>query len=76
VQKHVPYLLTRGNRPVVVLIPYDHYVRLTRAAEAGVLKRFDALLERMARVNTAYPNDEVEADLREAAKVVRARERN
>jgi len=72
VRQHVPYILTRGSRPEAVLIPYDHYVRFMRADEAGVLQRFDALLARMARVNAPYSENEVEADLHEATKVVRS----
>jgi prevent-host-death family protein len=75
VRQHIPYILTRGSRPEAVLLPYDQYVRLMRADETGVLKRFDALLDRMARVNARYSDDEVEADLREATKLVRLRKR-
>jgi prevent-host-death family protein len=75
VRQHTPYVLTRGSRPEAVLIPYDQYVRLMRADEAGVLKRFDALLDRMSRINAQYSEDEVEADLREATKLVRTRKR-
>lgn len=75
VRQHIPYILTRGSRPEAVLLPYDQYVRLMRADETGVLKRFDALLDRMARVNARYPEDEVETDLREATKLVRLRKR-
>jgi prevent-host-death family protein len=73
VRQHIPYILTRGSRPEAVLLPYDQYVRLMRADEMGVLKRFDALLDRMARVNTRYSDEEVEADLREATKLIRSR---
>jgi len=75
VRQHIPYVLTRGSRPEAVLIPYDQYVRLMRADEAGVLKRFDALLDRMRRINARYSEEEVEADLREATKLVRSRKR-
>lgn len=75
VRQHIPYILTRGSRPEAVLLPYDHYVRLIHADEAGVLKRFDALLDRMARANARYAEAEVEADLREATKLVRSRKR-
>lgn len=75
VRQHIPYILTRGSRPEAVLLPYNQYVRLMRADELGVLKRFDALLDRMARVNTRYSEDEVEADLHEATKLVRSRKR-
>ena len=75
VRQHIPYILTRGSRPEAVLIPYDQYARLMRADEAGVLKRFDALLDRMARVNAHYSDAEVETDLQEATKLVRSRKR-
>lgn len=42
--------------------------RFTRVDETRVLKRFDALLERMAVVNAKYSDEEVEADLKEAEK--------
>ncbi len=74
-RQHIPYILTRGSRPEAVVIPYDQYVRLMRADEAGVLKRFDALLDRMARVNAQYSEAEVEADLHEATRIVRSRKR-
>lgn len=74
-RKHTPYILTRGSRPEAVLIPYDQYVRLMRADEAGVLKRFEALLDRMAHQNAKYSEAEVETDLLEATKTVRSRKR-
>jgi len=74
-RKHTPYILTRGSRPEAVLIPYDQYVRLMRADEAGVLKRFDALLDRMAHQNANYSEAEVEADLLAATKTIRSRKR-
>jgi len=75
VDRHVPYILTRGSRPEAVLVPYDQYLKFVRADEAGVLKRFDELLAHMAEVNAKYPEEEVEADLREATKIVRSRKR-
>ncbi len=47
--------------------------RFTRADETRALKRFDALLERMAVVNAKYSDEEVETDLKEATKIVRSR---
>ncbi len=75
VHKHTPYILTRGSRPEAVIIPYEQYLKYVHADEAGVLKRVDALLERMARVNAKYSEEEVEADLLEATKIVRSRKR-
>lgn len=72
-KRGTPYILTRGKQPEAVLIPYQMYMRFARADEAGALKRFDALLERMAIVNAKYSDEEVEMDLREASKIVRGR---
>jgi prevent-host-death family protein len=75
VKKHTPYILTRGSRPEAVLIPYDQYIRLMRADEAGVLQRFDLLLERMEQANSKYTDEEVEEDLRQATREIRSRKR-
>jgi len=73
VQRKIPYILTRGSRPEVVMIPYAQYLKFVQADEAGVLARFDKLLERMAAVNARYAEEEVEADLVEATRIVRKR---
>ena len=73
VQKQIPYILTRGSRPEAVMIPYEQYLRFVQADEAGVLARFDRLSARMAQANAGYPDEEVEADLREAQRLVRTR---
>ncbi len=73
VHKHTPYILTRGSRPEAVLIPYERYLKFVRADEAGVLKRMDEALAHMARVNARYADEEIEADLLEATRIVRGR---
>ena len=73
VKHHVPYVLTRGSRPEAVLVPYEQYVRFVQADEMGVLKRFDALVERMATVNARHTDAQVEADLKAATKTIRSR---
>jgi prevent-host-death family protein len=73
VNKQTPYILTRGSRPEAVLISYDQYVKFARADEAGVLKRMDAALARMADLNAQYTEQEVAADLAEATRLVRSR---
>ncbi|MGC8794701.1 MAG: type II toxin-antitoxin system Phd/YefM family antitoxin, partial [Bryobacteraceae bacterium] len=35
-RKHIPYILTRGSHPEVVMIPYDQYLRFAGLAESGV----------------------------------------
>jgi len=69
----LPIILTRGSRPEVVMIPYEQYLKYVQTDEAGVLTRFDKLLERMAVVNANYSEEEVEADLIEATRAVRKR---
>ncbi|MBM3188391.1 MAG: type II toxin-antitoxin system Phd/YefM family antitoxin [Chloroflexi bacterium] len=72
-RKGVPYVLTRGSRPEVVMIPYDAYLRYVELDEAGVLARFDQARERLAIANAVYSDDEIEADLKDAADTVRSR---
>jgi len=55
------------------MIPYEQYLKYVQTDEAGVLTRFDKLLERMAVVNANYSEEEVEADLIEATRAVRKR---
>ena len=71
VRKRTPVVLTRGSRPEAVMIPYEQYLKFVQADEAGVLARFDKLLERMAVVNARYSEEEVEADLVGATRIVR-----
>jgi len=73
--RHIPYVLTRGSRPEAVLVPYEQYLRFAQADEAGVLKRFDNLVSRMAMVNAKYADAEVGADLELATKQIRAKKR-
>jgi prevent-host-death family protein len=75
VEQRVPYVLTRGSRPEAALVPYEQYLKFAQADEAGVLKRFDELLARMAMVNARYSDAQVEADLKAATKIVRSRKR-
>ncbi len=75
VERRVPYVLTRGSRPEAVLVPYDQYLKFVQADEAGVLKRFDDILARMAVANEKYSDQEVEADLKQATRSARSRKR-
>jgi PHD/YefM family antitoxin component YafN of YafNO toxin-antitoxin module len=72
---NTPYILTRGSRPEAVLISYDQYVKFARPDEAGVLKRMEAALARMAELNEQYTEQAVAADLAQATRLVRSRKR-
>ena len=73
--KRLPYVLTRENQPDLVLLPYERYIRYLRLDATGVEEAFDQLLEKMARVNARYSEEEVEADLIEATREIRERRR-
>ena len=75
VERHTPYILTRGSRPEAVIMPYEHYLKFVQADEAGVLDRVDRALSRMANLNAQYTDKEIETDLIQATKTVRARKR-
>ena len=72
-KRHTPYVLTRGSRPEVVMIPYEQYLKYVQLDEKGVVERLDRALAYMAEVNAQYSDEEVEADLVEANKIVRSR---
>jgi prevent-host-death family protein len=73
VQRHIPYILTRGSRPEAVIIPYEQYLKFAQADEAGILDRLDRALARMADLNAKYSDEEIAADLIQATKTVRTR---
>ncbi len=72
---HVQYVLTRGSRPEAVLVPYDQYMKFAQADEAGILQRFEAVIQRMNAANARHSDAEVEADLRAAHEAIRARKK-
>ncbi len=75
VKERTAYILTRGSRPEVVMIPYERYQKFVEVDEAEVVVRFDKLRKRMAEVNARFSDEEVEKDLREAQRVVRSGKR-
>ena len=68
VQKNTPLVLTRGSRPEAVMIPYQEYLRFQQMQESEVLARFDRVWEKLGKLNAAYSDDEIAADIREARK--------
>lgn len=69
VNRHIPYVLTRGSRPQAVLISYEDYLRFQELQEQEVITRFDQLVARMAQqqadVDEAEVADDVAAALAE-----------
>jgi prevent-host-death family protein len=74
-KQHTHYILTRGSRPEVVMVPYEQYLKYIRLDEKGIVERMDQALARMAELNAQYSDEEVEADLLEATRTVRSRKR-
>ena len=74
-KQHIPYILTRGSRPEVVMIPYEQYLKYVQSDEQGIVERMDRTLARMAELNAQYSDEQVEAGLIEATKIVRSRKR-
>ena len=62
--KRVPYVLTRGSHPEVVMIPYEDFIRWQELQEKEVLARYDRLVTRMAEKNAAHSEEEVAADVK------------
>jgi prevent-host-death family protein len=74
-RRRTPYILTRGSRPEVVMIPYEQYLKYVQLDEKGVIERLDRALAYMAEVNAQYSDEQVEADLIEATRIVRSPKR-
>jgi prevent-host-death family protein len=68
VKRGIPYVLTRGSRAEVVIIPYDDYERFQEFQERDVLDRFDRLVSRMVSQNADFSEEEVSADVEMAAR--------
>lgn len=61
-----PYVLTRGSRPEVAMIPYNEFLRYQEQREQEVLAGFDRVWARLAERNAAFTEDEIAADIAEA----------
>lgn len=66
VRKRTPLVLTRGSRPEAVIIPYEDFLRYQQMQESEVLAGFDRVWNRLAEVNAAYSEAEIDADIQAA----------
>jgi hypothetical protein len=73
VHDHTSYVLTRGSRPEAAIIPYEEYLEYLKSREEEIHARFDAMLKRMEQVNAHFADEEVERDVEEVSRIVRAR---
>ncbi len=66
VREQTPLIVTRGSKPKVVLIPYQHYVRFRHMEEKEVLANFDRVWGRLTRVNASFSEEQISADIEAA----------
>jgi prevent-host-death family protein len=62
-EDHVPYIVTRGQQPEAVLVPYADFQRLVRDSDSEVLRRFDAARARIRERTAGICEEEIAADV-------------
>jgi prevent-host-death family protein len=62
-EDHLPYVVTRGQKPEAVLVPYAEFQRLLRNSDDAVLQRFDALRARIRERTASFSGEEIAADV-------------
>ncbi|HYU34783.1 MAG TPA: type II toxin-antitoxin system Phd/YefM family antitoxin [Thermoanaerobaculia bacterium] len=62
-EHHVPYIVTRGQQPEAVLVPYADFQRLLKSSEDEVLRRFDEVRARIRERTSAFSEEEVATDV-------------
>ena len=65
-----PYVLTRKDKPSVVMISYEDYMKMLSKEETWV--RFEKTWHLLGEKNAQYSEDEISADVEAAVKEVRA----
>lgn len=70
-QKGIPYVLTRGSKPEAVLLPYEEYLKFKKLSDDEANQKFDAMMERLGKLNAGFSDEEVKADVEEAIQEVR-----
>ena len=61
-EDHVPYVVTRGQQPEAVLVPYDEFQRLLKQSDDEVLRRFDEVRARIRQRTVGFSEEEIAAD--------------
>jgi prevent-host-death family protein len=58
-EEHVPYVVTRGERPEAVLVPDDDFQRLLKQSDNEVLRRFDEVRARIRERTAGFSEEEI-----------------
>lgn len=62
-ENHTPYVVTRGQKPEAVLVPYEEFLRLLRHSDDQILRRFDEVRARIRERTASLSDEEVAADV-------------
>lgn len=62
-QGHIPYVVTRGQQPEAVLVPYNEFQRLLRHSDDEVLRQFDEVRARIRERTAGFSEEEIAADV-------------
>lgn len=62
-EDHLPYVVTRDQKPEAVLVPYAEFQRLLKNSDDAVLQRFDALRARIRERTANFTEEEIAADV-------------
>jgi prevent-host-death family protein len=62
-EDHLPYVVTRGQKPEAVLVPYDEFQRLLKNSDDAVLRRFDEVRARIRERTASFNEQEVADDV-------------
>ena len=62
-EDHVPYIVTRGQQPEAVLVPYAEFQRLLKDSDDAVLRRFDDVRARIRERTAGVSEEEIAADV-------------
>ena len=62
-EDHVPYIVTRGQQPEAVLVPYADFQRLLKDSEDEVLRRFDEVRARIRERTAGFSEEEIAVDV-------------
>ncbi|MGE0543126.1 MAG: type II toxin-antitoxin system Phd/YefM family antitoxin [Dehalococcoidia bacterium] len=70
-QEQEPYIVARDGEPGAVLVPYFEFLRWRRAAGESADEHFDRVVERLAKLNAHWSDEQIARDAAEAIAEVR-----
>jgi len=62
-EDHLPYVVTRGQKPEAVLVPYAEFQRLLKNSDDAVLRRFDEVRARIRERTASFSEQDIADDV-------------